>query len=117
MQQLDPKLELPRAPRPLIESNPEAEPYPVQALGGILGLGAGHPRPCGLISRQAQRINPAEPDSASGATLEAELSAPRLITTDPTTSPKGSRNLLAPNESYKDFMQSVVRPARDLLHE
>lgn len=37
MQQLDPKLELPRSPRPLIESNPVAQPYPVQALGGILG--------------------------------------------------------------------------------
>ncbi|OCW26921.1 integrase domain-containing protein [Pseudomonas sp. S3E12] len=32
-------------------------------------------------------------------------------------SPSGSRNLLAPNESYKEFMQSVVRPARDILHE
>ncbi|NNB71622.1 integrase domain-containing protein [Pseudomonas fluorescens] len=32
-------------------------------------------------------------------------------------SPSGSRNLLAPNESYKDFMQAVVRPARDILHE
>ncbi len=32
-------------------------------------------------------------------------------------SPSGSRNLLAPNESYKVFMQSVVRPARDILHE
>ena len=37
MQQLDPKLELPQLPRPLIESNPVAQPYPVQALGGILG--------------------------------------------------------------------------------
>ena len=37
MQQLDPNLELPQSPRPLIESNPAAEPYPVQALGGILG--------------------------------------------------------------------------------
>ncbi len=37
MQQLDPKLELPRPPRPLIESNPVPQPYPVQALGGILG--------------------------------------------------------------------------------
>ena len=25
--------------------------------------------------------------------------------------------MLAPDESYKDFMQTVVRPARDLLHE
>lgn len=32
-------------------------------------------------------------------------------------SPSGSRNLLAPDESYKDFIQKVVRPARDLLHE
>ncbi|MGH8452288.1 integrase domain-containing protein [Pseudomonas sp.] len=32
-------------------------------------------------------------------------------------SPKGSRNLLAPHESYKDFIQAVVRPARDILHE
>lgn len=37
MQQLDPKLELPRPPRPLIESNPVPQPYPVQARGGILG--------------------------------------------------------------------------------
>ncbi len=32
-------------------------------------------------------------------------------------SPMGSRNLLAPNESYRDFMRALVRPARDLLHE
>ncbi|AZE46524.1 Integrase [Pseudomonas chlororaphis] len=32
-------------------------------------------------------------------------------------SPKGSRNLLAPDESYKDFLQIVVRPARDILHK
>ena len=32
-------------------------------------------------------------------------------------SPSCSRNLLAPSESYKEFMQSVVRPARDILHE
>jgi hypothetical protein len=54
-------------------------------------------------------------------------SAPRWITvTDQVrdaldwaraTSPKGSRNLLAPDESYKDFMRAVVRPARDILHE
>ena len=31
-------------------------------------------------------------------------------------SPDGSRNLLAPNESYLDFNRSVVRPARDILH-
>ena len=32
-------------------------------------------------------------------------------------SPAGSRNLLAPDESYKDFIQAVVRPARDILHK
>ncbi|MGR3888696.1 YfjI family protein [Pseudomonas sp. 1152_12] len=162
MQQLDPKLELPRPPRPLIESNPVAQPYPVQALGGILGPAAermaeviGVPQAlaaqsvlaasalatqghaglqldgrnyplslylitvaasgdrktaadrCALLparewereqwqryreqlsryraaQRQAQRINPADPDSANGLPLEAEPSAPRLITTDPT---------------------------------
>lgn len=30
--------------------------------------------------------------------------------------PPGSRNLLAPSESYLDFQQRVVRPARDILH-
>lgn len=30
--------------------------------------------------------------------------------------PRGSRNLLAPSESYLDFQQRVVRPARDILH-
>ena len=28
----------------------------------------------------------------------------------------GSRNLLAPHESYRDFRQCIVRPARDILH-
>ena len=32
-------------------------------------------------------------------------------------SPNGSRNLLATDESYKVFLQTVVRPARDILHE
>lgn len=31
-------------------------------------------------------------------------------------SPEGSRNLLAPGESYRDFQQTVVHPARDILH-
>lgn len=31
-------------------------------------------------------------------------------------SPDNSRNLLASNESYLDFQQHVVRPARDILH-
>ena len=162
MQQLDPKFELPRQPRPLIESNPVAEPYPVQALGGILGPavermaevigvpqalaaqsvlaasalatqghaglqldGRHYPLSLYLITvaasgdrktaadrsallparqwereqwqhyreqlfryraaqRQAQRINPADPAPTNGVPLEAEPSAPRLITTDTT---------------------------------
>ncbi|VVO09162.1 YfjI family protein [Pseudomonas fluorescens] len=162
MQQLDPKLELPRPPRPLIESNPVAQPYPVQALGGILGPavqrmaevigvpqalaaqsvlaasalatqghaglqldGRHYPLSLYLITvaasgdrktaadrsallparqwereqwqhyreqlfryraaqRQAQRINPADPAPTNSVPLEAEPSAPRLITTDPT---------------------------------
>ena len=31
-------------------------------------------------------------------------------------SPDGSHNLLAPHESYLDFIQGTVRPVRDLLH-
>ncbi|WP_339502639.1 YfjI family protein [Pseudomonas silesiensis] len=162
MQQLDPKLELPRLPRPLIESNPVAQPYPVQALGGILGPavermaevigvpqalaaqsvlaasalatqghaglqldGRHYPLSLYLITvaasgdrktaadrsallparqwereqwqhyreqlsrhraaqRQAQRINPADPAPTNSVPFEAEPSAPRLITTDPT---------------------------------
>lgn len=162
MQQLDPELELPRLPRPLIESNPVSQPYPVQALGGILGPavermaevigvpqalaaqsvlaasalatqghaglqldGRNYPLSLYLITvaasgdrktaadrsallparqwereqwqhyreqlsryraaqRQAQRINPADPAPTNSVPLEAEPSAPRLITTDPT---------------------------------
>ncbi|MBK5525825.1 DUF3987 domain-containing protein [Pseudomonas sp. TH08] len=162
MQQLDPKLELPRPPRPLIESNPVTQPYPVQALGGILGPavermagvigvpqalaaqsvlaasalatqghaglqldGRNYPLSLYLITvaasgdrktaadrcallparqwereqwqryreqlalyraaqRQAQRANPVDPAPTNGVLLEAEPSAPRLITTDPT---------------------------------
>ncbi|MCX9152305.1 YfjI family protein [Pseudomonas sp. TB1-B1] len=162
MQQLDPKLELPRPPRPLIESNPVPQPYPVQALGGMLGPavermaevigvpqalaaqsvlaasalatqghaglkldGRNYPLSLYLITvaasgdrktaadrcallparqwereqwqryreqlaryrtaqRQAQLINPRDPDPTNGVPLEAEPSAPRLITTDPT---------------------------------
>lgn len=31
-------------------------------------------------------------------------------------SPTGSRNLIAPHESYFDILQDIVRPARDILH-
>ncbi len=52
-------------------------------------------------------------------------SAPRWITVDDhirdalfadQVSPDGSRNLIAPNESYLDFQKRIVRPARDTLH-
>ncbi|WP_447869324.1 integrase domain-containing protein [Pseudomonas putida] len=54
-------------------------------------------------------------------------SAPRWITVDDhvrdalksgeRVSPDGSRNLLAPNESYLDFQREIVRPAREILHQ
>jgi hypothetical protein len=54
-------------------------------------------------------------------------SAPRWITVDDDIRdalrfteqilPYGSRNLLAPNESYLDFQRQIVRPARDILHK
>ncbi|WP_327438870.1 integrase domain-containing protein [Pseudomonas donghuensis] len=31
-------------------------------------------------------------------------------------SPAGSRNLIAPHESYLNFLQEIIRPARDILH-
>ena len=31
-------------------------------------------------------------------------------------SPAGSRNLIAPHESYLIFLQKIIRPARDILH-
>lgn len=54
-------------------------------------------------------------------------SAPRWITVDEhirdalrfadQVSPDGSRNLLAPNERYLDFLQVIVRPARSIIHK
>jgi integrase len=54
-------------------------------------------------------------------------SAPRWIAVDDhirdalgfakQVSPTGSRNLLAPNESYLDFLQGIVGPARDIIHK
>ncbi|MGF6332778.1 hypothetical protein ABH909_005656 [Pseudomonas sp. BS3782 TE3695] len=78
------------------------------------------------LQREAQRLGKINiQDGTKGGRSGA--SAPRWISvTDQVSaalkratesSPAGSRNLLAPDESYRDFMQSVVRPARDLLHE
>lgn len=56
----------------------------------------------------------------------AGASAPRWITVDDhirgalgfawQVSPAGSRNLVAPSESYLNVLQKIVRPARDILH-
>ncbi len=56
----------------------------------------------------------------------AGASAPRWIAADDHVrgalgfarqmSPPGSRNLIAPHESYLDVLQHIVRPARDILH-
>ena len=56
----------------------------------------------------------------------AGASAPRWIAVDDhvrgalsfarQVSPAGSRNLIAPHESYLDVLQDIVRPARDILH-
>jgi hypothetical protein len=31
-------------------------------------------------------------------------------------SPAGSRNLIAPHESYLNLLQTIIRPARDIMH-
>lgn len=78
------------------------------------------------LQREAQRLGKINiQDGTKGGRSGA--SAPRwIVVTDQVrdaldrvseASPKGSRNLLAPDESYKDFIQAVVRPARDILHE
>jgi hypothetical protein len=78
------------------------------------------------LQREAQRLGKINiQDGTKGGRSGA--SAPRWITvTDQVRgaldraselSPTGSRNLLAPDESYRYFIQTVVRPARDLLHE
>lgn len=56
----------------------------------------------------------------------AGTSAPRWIAVDDyvrdalalaeQASPAGSRNLIAPHESYLSLLQTIVRPARDILH-
>lgn len=68
------------------------------------------------------RINPQ--DGTKGG--RAGASAPRWITVDDhirgalgfaqEVSPTGSRNLIAPHESYLNSLQNIIRPARDILH-
>ncbi|PXX58601.1 integrase [Pseudomonas alloputida] len=77
------------------------------------------------LSREADdlgRIN--IQDGTKGG--RAGASAPRWITVDDhirdalrfaqKVSPAGSRNLIAPHESYLSLLQQIVRPARDILH-
>ncbi|HGP1142494.1 TPA: integrase domain-containing protein [Pseudomonas aeruginosa] len=77
------------------------------------------------LSREANdqgRIN--IQDGTKGG--RAGASAPRWITVDDHVrealrfarqmSPASSRNLIAPHESYLNFLQEVIRPARDILH-
>ena len=78
------------------------------------------------LQREAQRLGKINIQDGTKGGRSGAL-APRWITvTDQVrdaldkaseTSPKGSRNLLAPDESYKVFIQTVVRPAREILHE
>jgi integrase len=77
------------------------------------------------LSREANdlgRIN--IQDGTKGG--RAGASAPRWITVDDHVRgalgfarqvlPSGSRNLIAPHESYLSFLQKIIRPARDILH-
>jgi hypothetical protein len=77
------------------------------------------------LSREAKefgRIN--IQDGTKGG--RAGASAPRWIAVDDhvrgalgfacQVSPTGSRNLIAPHESYLSFLQEIIRPARDILH-
>ncbi len=77
------------------------------------------------LSREANglgRIN--IQDGTKGG--RAGASAPRWITVDDhvrgalgfarQVSPAGSRNLIAPHESYLNLLQQIIRPARDILH-
>jgi integrase len=77
------------------------------------------------LSREANdlgRIN--VQDGTKGG--RAGASAPRWITVDEhvrgalgfarQVSPAGSRNLIAPHESYLNVLQEIIRPARNVLH-
>lgn len=78
------------------------------------------------LQREAQQLGKINiQDGTKGGRSGA--SAPRWVAvtdqildalnTASAVSPSGSRNLLASDESYIDFMRAAVRPARDLLHE
>ncbi|GJB81478.1 hypothetical protein KAM380_059430 [Aeromonas caviae] len=77
------------------------------------------------LSREANNLGKINiQDGTKGG--RAGASAPRWITVDDhvqgalgfgrQVSPAGSHNLIAPNESYLDVLQEIIRPARDILH-
>jgi integrase len=77
------------------------------------------------LSREAKDLGKINiQDGTKGG--RAGASAPRWIGVDDHVrdalwfalleSPVGSRNLIAPNESYLNVLQEIVRPARDILH-
>ncbi|PSS58857.1 integrase domain-containing protein [Pseudomonas sp. BBP2017] len=77
------------------------------------------------LSREAQYIGKINiQDGTKGG--RAGASAPRWVGVDDydrealrfasQVSPAGSRNLIAPNESYLNVLQEIIRPARDILH-
>ena len=77
------------------------------------------------LSREANELGRINiQDGTKGS--RAGASAPRWIAVDDhvrgalgfarQVSPEGSRNLIAPHESYLNFLQEIIRPARDILH-
>nr|WP_241496085.1 integrase domain-containing protein [Pseudomonas putida] len=77
------------------------------------------------LSREAQNLGRINiQDGTKGG--RAGASAPRWIAVDDHVRgalgvarqvlPEGSRNLIAPHESYLNFLQRIVRPARDIMH-
>jgi hypothetical protein len=77
------------------------------------------------LSREAESLAKINiQDGTKGGRTGA--SAPRWIAVDDhirgalefarLVSPAGSRNLIAPNESYLSVLQEIVRPARDTIH-
>ncbi|MGR3994506.1 integrase domain-containing protein [Pseudomonas sp. 1121_17] len=77
------------------------------------------------LSREANELSRINiQDGTKGG--RAGASAPRWIAVDDyvrdalgfarQVSPAGSRNLIAPHESYLSFLQKIIRTARDILH-
>ncbi len=77
------------------------------------------------LSREAKELGRINiQDGTKGG--RAGTSAPRWIAVDDhvrnaigfaqNVSPTGSRNLIAPHESYLSFLHKIIRPARDILH-